>query len=134
MARGDADAGSDLDLLVALSGDEDPLATVQLSLRLAGVAAREVDVARLDRIEASAPLLLERVLDEGRVIVDRDGLWADLRAAQPRSLKEVRRAVERMRQVSKVTPPLLSRESSTPVARAAGSLAHAVPGPVGCRA
>jgi len=78
MARGDADAGSDLDLLVALSSDEDPLATVQLAGRLARVAAREVDVARLDRIEANAPLLLERVFDEGRVIVDRDGLWTDL--------------------------------------------------------
>lgn len=95
MARGDADAGSDLDLLVALSGDEDPLATVQLSRRLAGVAAREVDVARLDRIEADAPLLLERVLDEGRVIVDRDGLWADLqqrsRAIRARADRSYRR-------------------------------------------
>ena len=95
MARGDADAGSDLDLLVALSGDEDPLATVQLSRRLAGVAAREVDVARLDRIEENAPLLLERVLDEGRVIVDRDGLWADLqrrrRAIRARAERSYRR-------------------------------------------
>ena len=95
MARGDADAGSDLDLLVALSGDEDPLATVQLSRRLAGVAAREVDIARLDRIEENAPLLLERVLDEGRVIVDRDGLWADLqnrhRAIRARADRSYRR-------------------------------------------
>lgn len=95
MARGDADAGSDLDLLVALSGDEDPLATVQLSQRLTEVAAREVDVARLDRIEDNAPLLLERVLDEGRVIVDRDGLWADLqnrhRAIRARADRSYRR-------------------------------------------
>lgn len=95
ISRGDADAGSDLDLLVALSGDEDPLATVRLSRRLAGVAAREVDVARLERIEATAPLLLERVLDEGRVIVDRDGLWADLqrrrRAIRARADRSYRR-------------------------------------------
>jgi predicted nucleotidyltransferase len=79
MARGDADAGSDLDLLVALRDEDDPWATVHLARRLADAVAREVDIARLDRIEATAPLLLERVLDEGRVIVDRDGLWSDLR-------------------------------------------------------
>jgi predicted nucleotidyltransferase len=78
MARGDADAGSDLDLLVALSGDE-PMATSRLAMRLRDAAGRDVDVARLDRIEASVPLLLSRVLDEGRVIVDRDGIWASLR-------------------------------------------------------
>jgi len=58
------------------------------------VAAREVDVARLDRIDASAPLLLERVLDEGRVIVDREGLWADLlrrRAIRARADRSYRR-------------------------------------------
>lgn len=58
------------------------------------MAAREVDVARLDRIDASAPLLLERVLDEGRVIVDREGLWADLlrrRAIRARADRSYRR-------------------------------------------
>lgn len=94
MARGDADAGSDLDILVAFRG-ADPSATLQLSRRLAGVAAREVDIARLDPIEANAPLLLERVLDEGRVIVDRDGLWAGLqqrsRAIRARAGRSYRR-------------------------------------------
>lgn len=79
MARGDADGGSDVDLLVALSSDDDLWATAELSRRLSDAVKREVDIARLDRIEANAPLLLERVLDEGRVIADRDGLWTDLR-------------------------------------------------------
>lgn len=98
MARGDADDGSDLDLLVALSGDDDPLATVELSSRLTDVVGCEVDVARLDRIEADAPLLLERALDEGRAIVDRDGLWADLwrrrRAVRARAQRSYRRQME----------------------------------------
>jgi hypothetical protein len=34
---------------------------------------RRVDIAHLGRIERAAPLLLDRVLDEGRVVVDRDG-------------------------------------------------------------
>jgi predicted nucleotidyltransferase len=76
-ARGDEDAGSDLDLLVHLAPDA-PHGPTALATRLIAVAAREVDIAQLDRIEAGAPLLLARVLDEGRVIVDRDGMWAGL--------------------------------------------------------
>jgi predicted nucleotidyltransferase len=94
MARGDADAGSDLDLLVALP-DDDLLATTRLAMRLGEVIEREVDVARLDRIEATAPLLLARVLDEGRVIVDRDGLWTSVhhhrRAIRARAQRSYRR-------------------------------------------
>lgn len=97
IARGDADAGSDLDLLVTLSHD-DPLATMQLALRLGDAVAREVDVARLDRIEANAPLLLARVLDEGRVIVDRDDLWSSLRqrrrAIRARAQRSYRRQMD----------------------------------------
>jgi len=79
VARGDEDSGSDLDLLMELTEDA-PLGPVALATRLGAVAGRDVDVARLDRVQATAPLLLARVLDEGRVIVDRDGTWADLRS------------------------------------------------------
>lgn len=79
VARGDEDADSDLDLLVS-SADDRPLAGFELAARLAHVAARRVDVARLERIQADAPLLLDRALDEGRVLVDRDGQWQGLRA------------------------------------------------------
>lgn len=97
MARGDADAGSDIDLLASLSDDE-PLATMHLSRRLADLFAREVDIARLDRIEANAPLLLARALDEGRVLVDRDDLWSDLyqrrRAIRARAQRSYRRQMD----------------------------------------
>jgi len=78
LARGDEDAGSDLDLLISLA-DKRPSAGLELAIRLEPVAGRQVDVAHLERVEADAPLLLDRVLDEGRVLVDRDGHWRLLR-------------------------------------------------------
>jgi predicted nucleotidyltransferase len=84
VARGHEDGGSDLDFLVALSDDEPPL-TAEFATRLSRIGRRHADIARLDKIENSAPLLLDRVLDEGRVLIDRDGIWTEL--------KERRRAV-----------------------------------------
>jgi excisionase family DNA binding protein len=78
MARGDEDAGSDLDLLISLADDR-PLAAAKLAVRLDHVSGRRVDIADLERVEARAPLLLERVLDEGRVLIDRDEQWRPLR-------------------------------------------------------
>jgi predicted nucleotidyltransferase len=78
MARGHAGPDSDIDVLVSLAEDR-PLAGIELALRLQRVAGRSVDIARLERVEADAPLLLDRVLDEGRVLVDRDGQWGLLR-------------------------------------------------------
>jgi predicted nucleotidyltransferase len=76
-ARGDDDSGSDLDLLVAFADDR-PADSFELALRLERVAGRRVDIAELKRVEATAPLLLDRVLDEGRVLVDRSGGWRQL--------------------------------------------------------
>jgi predicted nucleotidyltransferase len=78
LSRGDEDAGSDLDLLISLADDR-PLAGIELAVRLERVAGRSVDIARLERVDAQAPLLLDRILDEGRVLVDRDGQWRLLR-------------------------------------------------------
>jgi len=77
-ARGDEDAGSDLDVLVSLTDDRGA-SGFELASRLGSVAGRRVDIGDLARIEAQAPLLLDRVLDEGRVLVDRDGQWGRLR-------------------------------------------------------
>jgi len=78
-ARGDEDAGSDLDLLVSFA-DGPPTRASDLAADLGRAVGRRVDVAHLSRIEPEAPLLLDRVLDEGRVLADRDGLWQPLRA------------------------------------------------------
>ncbi len=77
VARGHEDTGSDLDFLVALS-DDAPAVVTGLAARLSHVGGRDADVARLGRIESSTPLLLDRVLEEGRVLVDRDGIWGEL--------------------------------------------------------
>jgi len=89
LARGDEDERSDLDLLVSISDGWHGLATV--AARLRGVTGRDVDFARLDRIEPS-PLLLERILDEGRVLVDRDGEWEGLLERKRAVRERARRA------------------------------------------
>lgn len=77
LARGEEDAHSDVDLLVALAPGSS-LTTLALAVGLQSVSDRRVDIASLDRVEARSPLLLERVLDDGQVLVDRDGLWPQL--------------------------------------------------------
>jgi predicted nucleotidyltransferase len=94
LARGDDDAGSDLDLLVSLAGDRSAV-DFGLTVRLRRAGGRRVDVTRLERVEARAPLLLDRVLDEGRVLIDRDGEWErlceDRAALRARALRAHRR-------------------------------------------
>lgn len=77
VARGDEEAGSDLDLAVSIADDR-PLSTVKLSGRLERVTGRRVDIPRIDALDANAPLLMDRILEEGRVLIDRDGLWPRL--------------------------------------------------------
>lgn len=94
LARGEEDAGSDLDLLVSLADDR-PSAATRLSSRLQQVSSRHVDIALLERVQERAPLLLDRVLDEGRVLIDRDEQWDKLREHRPaihaRALRSYRR-------------------------------------------
>lgn len=82
LARGDEDATSDIDLLVSLAGVRLSAAS-GLSVRLQRVSGRHVDIALLERVESSALLLLDRVLDEGRVLIDRDGQWHKLSERRP---------------------------------------------------
>ena len=94
LARGDEDADSDLDLLFSFADDR-PSAGVELAVRLQRVSGRQIDIADLRRVEVRAPLLLDRVLDEGRVLVDRDGQWCLLRerhdAIRARASRDYRR-------------------------------------------
>ena len=96
VARGDERADSDVDLLIALREDR-PGAASALAQRLARAVGRSVDVARLDRVERQAPLLLLDALDEGRVLVDRDERWPSLRARRV----QVRRAARRDRELAR---------------------------------
>jgi len=112
VARGDEDTGSDLDLLVLLRGDRPPDAA-ELALRLGRVAGRRVDVAHLKRVEAKAPLLLERILDEGRVLVDRDGLWPQLRKRRRAIHARARRSYRRQMTGARKALDLAIESSST---------------------
>ena len=94
MARGDEDAGSDLDLLVSFADDR-PLARAKLAIRLEHICGRRIDIADLEQVEPRAPLLLDRVLDEGRVLVDRDGQWRSLRERRSAIRVRARRAHRR---------------------------------------
>jgi predicted nucleotidyltransferase len=92
IARGDEDDGSDLDLLVKLADDR-PGSPYALARRLRKAGEnRHVDIARLERVQAGAPLLLERVLDEGRVLIDRDDQWRRLQEQGPQIRARATRA------------------------------------------
>jgi predicted nucleotidyltransferase len=78
-ARGQAQTGSDLDLLVALA-EERPMYAQRLSMLLEERLDREVDVLSLARVAERDPALLSTVLAEGRPVIDRDGLWPALLA------------------------------------------------------
>ncbi len=90
-ARGDDSPDSDVDLLVSLAEDR-PDAAVRLAVRLEKALGRRVDVTRLERAWDTAPLLLVRAADEGRVVLDRDGEWDRLRERREELVKRARRA------------------------------------------
>jgi hypothetical protein len=87
---------SDLDLLVSLREDRAD-AAVKLAVRLERAVGRDVDVARLNRVRDSAPLLLLQSLDEGRVVLDRDGEWAALQTSRGEIARRARDAHEARR-------------------------------------
>ncbi len=80
-ARGDDRPASDVD--VAVSMDHDSLGRLaDLSGRLSRRLERDVQLVRLDDAR-TAPALMRAIADDGRVLVDRNGLW-------PAALSEVR--------------------------------------------
>lgn len=97
MARGDDRRDSDVDVLVEFGGDV-PGAAGCLAIRLERAVGRDVDVARLGHVRESAPLLVLQALDEGRVLVDRDGRWSSLVRERGRIAKAVASAREAARE------------------------------------
>lgn len=85
VATGEDTEDSDVDLLVVCRR-ADGRAMAAVRQRLSDATSREVQLVRLDDAR-EAPGLLADVLTEGRVIVDRDGLWPDLRREMPGVLK-----------------------------------------------
>jgi predicted nucleotidyltransferase len=89
VARGTAAPGSDVDVLVALR-DPDLERVVELSAKLTAAMGRRVDVVRLEDAE-SEPSFLADVITDGRVLVDREGLWRQLRGREPSLQRAARR-------------------------------------------
>lgn len=96
VARGDHRADSDVDLLVVLRDDSlDRL--VEIQDRLERASGKDVDLLTMEGA-ADNDVLLATAVEEGRVLVDRAGLWAslsgerdDLRERGERSLRRDRR-------------------------------------------
>jgi len=93
VARGDSHPGSDVDLLVDLREDTGRGA-LGLMDRLERRLGRPVDIARLPRVRETSPLLLLRALEDGRVLVDRDGSWPALLAERDAVAAAAKRAGE----------------------------------------
>lgn len=76
VARGDDNQGSDVDLIVEMR-DSSSIRIVDLELKLEELLGRRVDVLALEDARAN-PVLVAEAVAEGRTIVDREGLWAQL--------------------------------------------------------
>lgn len=77
-ARGEDTAESDIDLLVEMR-EPSLVRIADLGAKLGALLGRSVDVITLEEASGS-PRLLAQALGEGRVLVDREGRWAQLRA------------------------------------------------------
>jgi predicted nucleotidyltransferase len=89
VARGDDDAESDVDLLVALR-DPGLHHRVALAERLRKRTGLILEVVALEDALRRPSLMIE-VLRDGRVLVDRDGCWPELRAQSERVGAQARR-------------------------------------------
>jgi predicted nucleotidyltransferase len=94
-ARGDDDDGSDVDLLVAMR-DPSLARIVDLELKLEALLGRAVEVVTIEDAEAN-PRLLAEALREGRVIVDRERRWTELRSEVERVARRAREGERRLR-------------------------------------
>jgi predicted nucleotidyltransferase len=81
-ATGSDEEDSDVNLLVAL-GEDGVGRLTELSSRLTGRIGRELQIVRLSEAKGSPALMLE-VIEEGRVLVDRDDLWRGLHKGKAR--------------------------------------------------
>jgi predicted nucleotidyltransferase len=87
-ARGTDRPQSDVDVLVVLR-DATLDRVVDLELKLTRVTGRRVDIVRLEDAERQAGFLADVTVD-GRVLIDRDGLWATLRGRGSRLQRQHR--------------------------------------------
>ena len=87
-ARGTDTPQSDVDVLVALR-DASLDRVLDLEVKLTRATGRRVEIVRLEDTELQ-PAFLADVTADGRVLIDRDGLWADLRGRGSRLQRQRR--------------------------------------------
>ncbi len=75
-ARGDAASSSDVDLLMVMR-DSSLIRIADLGAKLEALLDRRVDILALEDAREQPGLLIQAT-DEGRVLVDREGLWPEL--------------------------------------------------------
>ena len=80
IARGGATERSDVDLLVALT-DPSAARVAQLTGRLERRLGRDVQIVRLQDAQQT-PSLMADALEQGRVLIDRDNLWRQLKGRE----------------------------------------------------
>jgi predicted nucleotidyltransferase len=95
VARGDDRAGSDVDLLVVLR-EESLGRRIELQDRLERAAGRKVHLLDLETASRNE-VLLSMAVEEGRVLVDREGLWPALRSELDGLRRRARRGLDRDR-------------------------------------
>lgn len=110
VARGDDGPGSDIDLLVGFRSGAEIRNRRRLARKLRLELGREVDIADAEDVEANSPLLLSCVVEEGRVLIDRDGTWArrrnERRAIRARGERAYRREMaEAAKAIAELTKP-----------------------------
>jgi predicted nucleotidyltransferase len=91
-AVGEDEQDSELDILVLLR-ETDVRRLAALSERITQAVSREVQLMRLADAERSAAQILA-VLEQGRVLIDRDDSWGQLQARE-RKLRRAARREER---------------------------------------
>lgn len=79
-ARGEDTEGSDIDVLVSLR-DPGFARFSDLRLKLEEALGRAVDLVLLEETEED-PTFLAMALDDGRVLVDRENVWPELRGRE----------------------------------------------------
>lgn len=101
VARGDDSEHSDVDVIADLR-DSDFMRAAGLAVKLEGSVGRSVDVVELKEAEAD-PTFLAMAIEDGRVLVDRQEIWPQLRRRESdlrrrgrrRDLRRKRRALAR---------------------------------------
>jgi predicted nucleotidyltransferase len=107
VARGSEQPGSDLDLLVRFGRDHQD-ARADLVDAVQQASGRRVQLVSLEQAE-QAPLLLADVLRDGRVLVDRDLLWRQLRQRERQIVSRARAEDERLQRLAWEAPDALDR-------------------------